>query len=437
MRIRTKQRTGWRIAGLLLAAIAFLAPRPTLAQFTHVGDVKIDGGLAIGFDTASSTSFGFDTMILRENNLRVLFDDTSVAAAFPQNDWRLTANDSANGGSSYFAIEDASAGRQVFRVNAGARSNALFVDSQGDVGLGTSTPALDIDIKTGDTPSIRLQQDGTSGFEPQTWDLAGNEAGFFVRDATSGSTLPFRVRAGAPSSAVDIQSDGDVGVGTSSPSADINPGAADEDASLHIRRTDRAATLFVESTGTASAAVRFEATNATTQQARLDLANALLEYRFINNGNRVQWFDVTNNNEVMTLRNSVVGIRNNNPGFPLEIGTDATNGNGAHVTIAGIFTNGSTRKSKERIVDLDGEAALAAFDKLNPVTYYGKNQDDEQYVGFIADDVPELVAMNDRSGIAAIEIAALLTKVVQEQRETITRLAKRVESLEAEQADAP
>ena len=33
------------------------------------------------------------------------------------------------------------------------------------------------------------------------------------------------------------------------------------------------------------------------------------------------------------------GIRNNNPGFPLEIGTDATNGNGAHVTTAGIFTD--------------------------------------------------------------------------------------------------
>ena len=434
MRIAIRQGTDWRIAVLLFVAVAFALPGTAVAQFTHTSDVKIDGSLAIGLDTLSSTSFGFDTMILRENNLRIFFDDTSTTASFPPNDWRLIANDSSNGGDSHFTIEDATSGNDVFRVFAGARNNALVVDSQGDLGLGTTTPAVDIDIKTGNTPTVRLQQDGTSGFTPQTWDLAGNEANFFIRDATNGSQLPFRIKPGADSDTIFVDADNDIGFGTSSPSSDINPGVPDEDASLHIRRTDRAATLFVETTATAAAAVRIEATNATTQQARLDVVNSQLEYRLINNGNRVQWFDVTGNTEVITLRNQVVGIRNNNPGFPLEVGTDATNGNGAHVTIAGIFTNGSTRKSKERIKELEAEAALEAFDKLSPVTYYGKNQDDEQYVGFIADDVPELVAMNDRSGIAAIEIAALLTKVVQEQRETIATLVERVESLEAAKA---
>ena len=82
---------------------------------THIGNVTIDGSLCVGFDCTAGMAFGFDTIILKENNLRILFDDTSVAAAFPRNDWRLTANDSANGGGSYFAIEDATAGRQVFR----------------------------------------------------------------------------------------------------------------------------------------------------------------------------------------------------------------------------------------------------------------------------------------------------------------------------------
>ena len=68
-------------------------------------------------------AFGSDTIVLKENNLRIFFDDTSVISGFPANDWRLIANDTASGGSNFFAIEDSTAGRQVFRVSAGARAN--------------------------------------------------------------------------------------------------------------------------------------------------------------------------------------------------------------------------------------------------------------------------------------------------------------------------
>jgi hypothetical protein len=47
--------------------------------------------------------------------------------------------------------------------------------------------------------------------------VAGNEANFFVRDVTSGSRLPFRIRPGAPTSSLDIAADGRVGIGTASP----------------------------------------------------------------------------------------------------------------------------------------------------------------------------------------------------------------------------
>ncbi len=207
----------------------------------HTGSGSIQGSLCVGNDCPSNPNFGFDTQRFQENNLRVHFDDTSTILSFPRNDWRIITNDSANGGGAYWAVEDATAGRQVLRVNAGARANALFVDAQGDVGLGTSTPALDIDIKTGDTPSVRLQQDASSGFAPQTWDVAGNEVGFFIRDATSGSRLPLRIRVGAPSSSIDIASTGNVGIGTTSP-----------DAPVHVRRTDQTALVHVEDASTAS-----------------------------------------------------------------------------------------------------------------------------------------------------------------------------------------
>ena len=57
------------------------------------------------------------------------YQDTSVVASFPPNDWRIIINDSANGGASHHSVEGRSAGRQVFRVFAGAWANALVVDS--------------------------------------------------------------------------------------------------------------------------------------------------------------------------------------------------------------------------------------------------------------------------------------------------------------------
>ena len=61
-------------------------------------DLIVDGSACIGFDCVNGESFGFDTIRLKENNLRIKFDDTSVAASFPRTDWQLTANASANGG---------------------------------------------------------------------------------------------------------------------------------------------------------------------------------------------------------------------------------------------------------------------------------------------------------------------------------------------------
>jgi hypothetical protein len=72
-------------------------------------------------------------------------------------------------------------------------------------------------MNTSDTPAIRYEQNNSGGFTAQTWDVAGNEANFFVRDVTGGSRLPFRIRPGAPTSSIDISADGSVGVGNASP----------------------------------------------------------------------------------------------------------------------------------------------------------------------------------------------------------------------------
>ena len=190
-------------------------------------DTIIQGSLCVGLDCVNGEVFGFDTIRLKENNTRIQFDDTS-AAGFPLNNWQIRANSSAAGGASFLAFVDQGAsgnsetGTIVFEVDAGAAANALKVSSNSKVGLRTATPALDIHMNTSDTPATRFEQNNSGGFTAQTWDVAGNEANFFVRDVTGGSRLPFRIRPGAPTSSIDISASGNVGIGTASPTAKLH-----------------------------------------------------------------------------------------------------------------------------------------------------------------------------------------------------------------------
>ena len=213
----------FRDAGI--AALAFgaaLLAGEAAADQVIPDDLIVQGSQCVGFDCVNNENFGFDTIKLKENNLRIFFEDTSTIAGFPANDWRLIINDSASGGASFFAIQDATAGQQSLRVDAGAPSNSVHVSSTGRVGLRTATPVLDLHIATGNTPAHRLEQNASGGWGAQTWDIAGNEANFFVRDVTSGSRLPFRIRPGAPTSSLDIASSGNVGIGTASPNANLH-----------------------------------------------------------------------------------------------------------------------------------------------------------------------------------------------------------------------
>jgi hypothetical protein len=105
----------------------------------------------------------------------------------------------------------------VFEVDAGASANSLRVSNVGRIGNKTATPVLDFHTNTSNTPAIRLEQNNTGGFTAQTWDIGANEANFFVRDVTSGSRLPFRIRPGAATSSIDIAATSFVGINTASP----------------------------------------------------------------------------------------------------------------------------------------------------------------------------------------------------------------------------
>ena len=339
-------------------------------------DLIVDGSACIGFDCVNGESFGFDTLRLKENNLRIKFDDTSTIASYPRNDWQITINDSANGGASKFSIDDITGAKTPFTIEANAPSNSLYVDDGGRLGIRTATPSLEIHVVDGDTPGIRLEQNGSSGFAPQTWDIAGNETNFFIRDVTNGSKLPFRLRPGAPTNSIHVAADGQIGFGTASPGYPVHLLTNSSTNAAYVAERTSGASTFMNSTATYGQ------------------------------------FGTVSNHPTRVLVNSA---------WKMQLNSDnsLSMASGATCTAGGTWTNASSRELKENIQTLGSEEALNTLSNLNPVKYNYKVDKAEKHVGFIAEDAPELVATTDRKGMSPMDVVAVLTKVVQEQQKAL------------------
>ncbi|MCX6581022.1 MAG: tail fiber domain-containing protein [Candidatus Aminicenantes bacterium] len=112
-------------------------------------------------------------------------------------------------------------------------------------------------------------------------------------------------------------------------------------------------------------------------------------------------------NEIVAV-NGKLGINKQAPTYPLHMGS------GAYCSFGGTWTNASSRALKENIQNLSVDEAVEALTQLNPVKYNYKVDKADKHVGFIAEDVPDLVASADRKGLSPMDVTAVLTKVVQE-----------------------
>jgi hypothetical protein len=376
-------------------------------------DLIVQQSLCVGFDCVNNESFGFDTIRLKENNLRIKFEDTSTGT-FPTNDWQLTANDSASGGSSKFSIEDITGSKVPFTITAGASTNSIFVDSTGRVGMRTSTPVLDLHIATSNTPAIRLEQNNSGGFTAQTWDIAGNEANFFVRDVTGGSRLSFRIRPGAPTSSLDISADGDIGVGTASP-----------DSKLHV---------FSSGAGAADGQVIAENASGTT------LARTMLNLE--NNGNTS--FLLTDSSAGGAANWQLGNLSTSSvDGFVISRLGDGVNefiikDNGDVFIENGTVQVTSSRASKENFSELDGERLLATLSSIPITTWnYKKDGTAVRHMGPVAEDFyaafglgtdDKHVSHGDTSGVALAGVKALHS-ALQDRDARIAQLEAQLEAL--------
>ena len=186
------------------------------------GNLIVHDSLCVGADCANGETFNDDTLRLKEETLRVHFEDTTTATGYAGGDWRLLINETTSGGLDRFTVQDSTAGTLPFTITGGADDDSLYVSTGGRVGIGTATPAANLHIVDPNTPSLRLEQDVSGGETAYSWDLAGDDTNFFVRDVTGSNAEPFRIQAGAPSGSLEISADGYIGIGTSSPGMGIH-----------------------------------------------------------------------------------------------------------------------------------------------------------------------------------------------------------------------
>ena len=391
-------------------------------DFVIADDLIVQGSACVGLDCVDGENFGFDTIRVKENNTRIQYDDTSTSAGFATNNWQIRANSSASGGGSFLAFVDQGAtgnsesGTIVFEVDAGAPANSLRVSSGGNVGIGTATPVLDVHANTTDTPAIRLEQNNSGGFTAQTWDIGANEANFFVRDVTSGSRLPFRIRPGAPTSAVDVAANGNVGIGTGSPTT----------ARLVVDGTSGATGLDLSSDDLyADLRVIRNTLNTTDKDLYLQfLAGA---------GSKIHLF--SNNSETMTVTGGQVGIGTTSPTATLSVNGTANKSGGGSWDIF----------SDERLKTIKGRynRGLNAVMQLQPVRYQYKPDNalsitsNGEYIGFGAQSVqkviPEAVKATE-SGYLQINndpIIWTMLNAIKEQQKQIEELKAEVRRLRA------
>jgi hypothetical protein len=107
--------------------------------------------------------------------------------------------------------------------------------------------------------------------------------------------------------------------------------------------------------------------------------------------------------------------------FVINANGSISSSTGASLSSAGKWLDSSSRDYKDDVEALAVEDAFDALKGLNPVRFTYKADRSERHVGFIAEEVPELVATKDRRGLSSMDIVAVLTKVVQEQQATVQK----------------
>ncbi len=279
------------------------------------------------------------------------------------------------------------------QVGTAPTTGATFANS-GNVGIGTTTPLAKLHINSATNDGARFTDGTTTGiFFPSG--ILGHS---FAIGTQSNHALVFGTNN--VFDRLSIAANGNVGIGTTTPVA-----------KLEVRSPTNNGVRFSDGT---TVGIFFPSGLLTNSFAIGTQTNHALVF-----GTNDTWGRLT------LLANGRVGVGTMTPTQPLEMAS------GAYVSAGGVWTNASSRTLKDQIAALPADRALAALAQLQPVTYVYKTDPAEPHVGFIAEDVPDLVATADRKSLAAMDVVAVVTRVTQVQQQ---QLAEQQAALAAQQA---
>jgi Chaperone of endosialidase len=398
-----------------------------------------------------------DAMILdredggRFSSLEVHADDArlsgnlEVTGSFGLASWRLRSGGSeadptldveppADGG--FLKVRNASGTREVIlgidegggvvstmtehdlQLRAGGNKVAMTLKADGRVGIGTVAPVerLEVDgriragrLTSGNWPAnpgnyVFVGTDALNQADSRNYALLQGSSGFDLGRTIVNSPRMIDFRIGNFTRML-LDSDGRVGIGTPSPQA-----------TLHVATgTDVTPSGggFLVIGQTFGASLGFDDNEILARNA-----GAVSTLHLQSDGGDVWIHSKGGSATVMIKSEGRLGIGTASPAHPIHLG------GGAHCT-GREWRNASSLSYKRDVQPLSLDEALEALRDLEPVTYKYIG-DDERRAGFIAEEVPDLIATRDRTSLSPMDIVAVLTRVLKFQQKQIQELSERL-----------
>jgi len=352
-----------------------------------------------------------------------------------------------------------------FGVNAAER---MRIDSSGNVGVGTSSPASKFHISATGEARIILEgdSDNDSGEESSLLELRTDGGAVRHRvEATGSSGNDLKITAGADQTTntltseiifetktansataerMRIDADGNVGIGVSSivrEPLQVHR-ASSSDVQIHMTNTSTGTsasdgmTIFANSTTSGfwqreSANMLF-ATNG-TERMRIQPGGGILVGGTSTGGTVAAQIEANGGDSGRCFQSTVTGTGSAN-----AITFNNGNGQVGRITTSGSatsFVGSSDYRMKENIV-YDWNA-MTKVKNLKPAQFNFKTNTDEIVEGFIAHEAQSVVPYavvgekdgEEMQGMDYGKLTAILTKAIQEQQEQIEAMKKEIEEL--------
>jgi hypothetical protein len=216
------------------------SPQPPLPDITAkdstlTGKLVNDGNACIGDECNSLSDANFSALTLKSSEPNLLFDDVVIPCegcpTSPRHDWAVLINPSDTDQFSITDIVNSTTRSTPFTLRGGAPDNSLFVDGSGNLGVGTSTPAVRLDVKVNASGAGagRIQNSSATGYPG--WEYLGETGAAIAYAGLVNSSKRFQISTIVGNYPIvlftngrehlRIDPDGDVGINCDNPTSDL------------------------------------------------------------------------------------------------------------------------------------------------------------------------------------------------------------------------